>query len=84
MVYVIRAEIKEEYQVLLQFNDGLEGVLDFKPILANDSREKVRELLNKELFGRMKVELDTVCWDNGVDFAPDYLYEKVKKRKHVA
>jgi len=81
---VILAEIQKEYQVLIQFNDGLEGILDFKQILDNDSRDKVRELLNKELFARLRVELDTVCWDNGVDFAPDYLYEKVKKRQHVA
>jgi hypothetical protein len=21
--------------------------------------------------------MDTLCWDNGVDFAPEYLYERI-------
>jgi len=83
MVWVVSAEIKDEYQVLLKYNDGFEGILDFKQILTKDSRNKVKKLLNKEIFARLKVELDTVCRENGVDFAPEYLYEKVKKR-HVA
>ena len=84
MICVVSAEITHEYQVQLKFNDGFEGVLDFKQILTKDSRDKVKELLNLEIFNRLKIELDTVCWENGVDFAPDYLYEKIKKRRHVA
>jgi hypothetical protein len=32
----------------------------------------------------MKVNLHTLCWDNEVDFAPDYLYDQIKMQEKVA
>jgi len=81
MVWVINAELKGGYKVFIQFNDGQSGVVDFKNILENDHRKIIRSLLDKKLFQTMRVdkELDTICWDNDVDFAPEYLYEKIGK-----
>jgi len=84
VIWVTSAVSADEYKILLRFNDGFEGVLDFKPLLIEDVRAVVKQLMDLELFKRFKVEMDTVCWDNGVDFAPDYLYEKIKQKKHVA
>ena len=78
MVWVVRSELREEYKVFIEFNDGACGVIDFHDKLLNDHREVVRELLDLEKFKTLKTGLDTVCWDNGVDFAPEYLYEKIK------
>ena len=85
MVWVVRAELKEDYKVFVEFNDGLNGIIDFYNKLKSDHRENIRELLNLELFKTMKTDLDTICWDNGVDFAPEYLYEQVKiQQKNAA
>jgi len=54
---------------------GASGVIDFRDKLQNDHRQIIRGLLNLELFNTVKLDLDTLCWDNGVDFAPEYLYE---------
>jgi hypothetical protein len=40
--------------------------------------------LDKNLFKTVKVKLNTLCWDNDVDFAPDYLFEQVKKMEKAA
>ena len=32
----------------------------------------------RELFETIKVNLNTLCWDNVVDFAPEYLYEQIE------
>jgi len=29
----------------------------------------------------VKIDLDTLCWNNGVDFASEHLYEKAKEVK---
>jgi len=28
--------------------------------------------------------MDTLCWDNGVDFAPEYLYEQIQMQQKAA
>ena len=85
MVWVIKAELKDAYKVFVEFNDGLTGIIDFYNVLKNDHRQIIRELLDLELFKTVKTDLDTICWDNGVDFAPEYLYEQVKlQQKAVA
>ncbi len=81
MVRVVRAELKNEYNIYVEFNDGTNGIINFRQILEEDHREVIRELLNKDLFKTVKVNLNTLCWDNDVDFAPDYLYEQIKKNK---
>jgi hypothetical protein len=84
MVWVVKSELKSGYKVFIEFNDGVKGVLDFYEKLRNDHRQIVRELLDLEVFKTVKTELDTVCWDNGVDFAPEYLYEQIKMQQKVA
>ena len=55
-------------------NDGKIGIIDFQKIFVEDHREIVRKLLDKNLFNTARVNLNTLCWDNEVDFAPDYFY----------
>jgi len=84
MIWVVNAELRENYQVFVEFNDGVSGIIDFKEKLDNDHRQVIRDLLDLNKFKTVKVEIDTLCWDNGADFAPEYLYEKVKGEKKVA
>ena len=74
--WVIKAELLEDYKIYIEFNDGLRGVIDFHTKLMSDHREIIRELIDKDKFKAIKIERHTICWDNGVDFAPEYLYEK--------
>ena len=86
MIRIINVKHIENYNVYIEFNDGNKGVLDFTNILEGEHREIIRDLLNMELFKTLKVKLNTICWENEVDFAPDYLYEQIEnnKRKKVA
>jgi len=84
MVRVINAELENDYKIYVEFNDGTKGTINFKKILEEDNRAIIRELLNKDLFKTVKVNLHTLCWDNEVDFAPDYLYDQIKIKEKVA
>jgi hypothetical protein len=84
MIWVVSSELKEDYKVYIEFNDGTVGIIDFYDKIKNDHRQIVRELLDLENFRTVKTEFDTICWDNGVDFAPEYLYEQVKNHRKVA
>ncbi|MCL2440211.1 MAG: DUF2442 domain-containing protein [Treponema sp.] len=84
MVWVVNAELKGDYSVFVEFNDGITGIIDFKDKLTNDHRPIIKDLLDLNKFKTVKVGMDTLCWDNGVDFAPEYLYEEIKREKKVA
>ena len=84
MVWVVKFELKGDYTVFVEFNDGTSGVIDFRDKLQNDHRQIIRDLLDLELFNTVKLGLDTLCWDNGLDFAPEYLYEQIKAERKVA
>ena len=84
MVWVIKAELKDDYKIFVEFNDGVNGVIDFKEKLNNDHRQIIRDLLDMNIFKTVKVDMDTLCWDNGVDFAPEYLYERIMGVEKVA
>ena len=81
MIWVIRAELKDNYKVFVEFNDGTSGIIDFEDKLNGDHRQIIRDLLDLNKFKTVRVDLDTLCWDNGVDFAPEYLYKKIIEKK---
>ena len=84
MLSVVKAKVKDNYKVYLEFNDGLSGIIDFKSDLERDHRTIIRELLDRKTFETAKVDLHTLCWNNGVDFAPEYLYEKINCHRNAA
>jgi len=77
MIWVVNAEWIGDYRVFVEFSDGVGGIIDFKDKLCSDHRQIVRNLLDIDKFKTVKVDYDTLCWENGVDFAPECLYETV-------
>jgi hypothetical protein len=75
---------KGDFKVYVEFNDGFKGIIDFMELLAQEHSEWVRELLDPALFNTIRLEFFTLCWDNDMDFAPEYLYEQVKVKAKVA
>ena len=76
MIWVIDAKkAKGTYELLIWFNDGKSTIVDLKNTIENDHRPIIRDLLEVNTFNSFTVANDTVCWENGVDFAPEYLYE---------
>jgi len=75
-MWITNAEkAKGTYEILIKFNDGKNAIVDLKNTIENDHRPIIRSLLDVNTFNSFIVANDTVCWKNGVDFAPEYLYE---------
>ena len=80
---IIKAKYLNDYKVLLDFNDGVSKTVDLK----NELNGKIFEpLKDKKYFKTFSIKFNTIEWDNGADFAPEYLYQigiKTKKpRSH--
>ena len=46
MIHVVKAELKNDYKINIEFNNGIIGIIDFKEILEKDHREIIKELLD--------------------------------------
>lgn len=67
-----KAEYLGDYRIQLWFNNDEVRVVD----LANSLRgEAFRPLLDKGFFKCFSIRFNTIEWENGADFAPEYLYE---------
>lgn len=77
------AEYAGDYKIKVKFNDSTSGIADFKQKVSTDHRPIIRELQDIELFKNFWIEADTITWSNGVDFAPEFIKDLIKKGKTV-
>ncbi|OFY67311.1 MAG: hypothetical protein A3H98_02325 [Bacteroidetes bacterium RIFCSPLOWO2_02_FULL_36_8] len=81
MYFIRSVKYIKEYQLLLSFNTGEKKLVDVKPYLGG---EIFAPLKNLKYFKKatLNKDIDTVVWDNGADFSPDFLYKigKVVKK----
>lgn len=76
--HVVEARYFGDYKVWLEFNDGRKGVVDLADELHGDERSPLR---NREFFSEFYLDygLASIAWQEGVDFAPEFLYERLKE-----
>lgn len=67
---VIKAEYVDGYRIRLWFNNRVMKVVDLRSSLNGKVFEPLRKLEN---FRKFSVKYNTVEWENGADFAPEYL-----------
>jgi len=68
---VIQAQYRGAHRIRLVFNDGAEGILNFRPWLKGPVFEPLTDL---DYFRRFFLDGGTVAWPNGADIAPETLY----------
>ena len=64
---------RKDYTLLLTFEDGKNGIYDFRPDL---SRPIFRKQQNIDFFMQAKALYGTVVWPDDSDISPEHLYEK--------
>ncbi len=61
-----------EYKIWLKFEDGREGEVDLEDELWGEVFEPLRKRARFKTV-HLDKELSTICWENGADFAPEFL-----------
>ena len=69
---VTKAEYLKDFKVLVEFNDGVLKTIDLENELIGNVFEPLKD---QNYFKTFKIKYNTIEWDNGADFAPEYLYE---------
>lgn len=73
LIKVVNVDYIKDYIVDLKYSNGEKKRVDFFPLLKNGKKQ---ELLNKNNFILFGLNYWTLEWYNGVDFAPDFLYQQ--------
>ena len=74
---VLEVKYIRGFTVWLRFRDGTEGEIDLGSELEGPIFEPLREIDHFKAF-RVDPEFHTLAWPNGADFAPEFLYERVR------
>lgn len=69
---VLKAEYIGGYKIKLWFNNHKTKVVDLYSSLNGVVFEPLK---NIDFFRRFSIKYNTIEWENGADFAPEYLYE---------
>lgn len=76
--WVIKAKYIKDYRIWLLFNDGAEGEVDLSEELEGEIFEPLKEI---SYFKNFRIIGHTLAWENGADFAPEFLREKITYKK---
>ena len=69
---VTYAKYLGNYKLLIMFNNGEQKTVDLQNELNGSVFEPLKQL---DFFKKFQIKYNTIEWENGADYAPEYLYE---------
>ena len=72
---VKKIDYRTGYVYHILFDDGTEGDIDFKGYI--DKGVVFEPFKDLQFFRKATIDGGTIAWPNGVDIAPETLYEKI-------
>lgn len=80
LVNVKKAKYQEDFRILLSFDDGLSGIVDFKNFLFAPQRKAFLRLRDVDQFKKFSLKFHTLAWGEDLDLAPEYLHYLLVKQ----
>ena len=72
-------QILPNYCIEVQFLDGATGQVDMSKIIMSKRAGVFAILRDVEKFNQAYIEYGVVTWPDGVDLAPDAMYDEIKR-----
>jgi hypothetical protein len=69
---VKQAEYLKDFKIFIVFSDGKTKTVDLEKELDGNIYKPLKDL---NYFKNFTIKFNTIEWENGADFAPEYLYE---------
>ena len=80
LLEVVSANYLGAYKVFLTFNNGYNASLDLEETILYERRMIFQPLRQQDYFRKFMVKLNTICWENEADFAPEFLYDLARQQ----
>jgi len=74
---VKKAQYLKDFKLLLEFNNGVEMTVDLENELNGTAFTPLKDL---DYFKNFSIHFNTIEWENGADFAPEFLFEICKQQ----
>jgi len=74
---VKKAQYLKDFKLLLEFNNGVEMTVDLENELNRTAFTPLKDL---DYFKKFSIHFNTIEWENGADFAPEFLFEICKQQ----
>jgi hypothetical protein len=71
-IEVVKATYLDGYRVKLLFNNGETRIADLSQSLNGSVFAPLRDI---DYFKKFSIKFNTIEWENGADFAPEYLWD---------
>jgi hypothetical protein len=74
---VVEASYEHDFIIRIRFADGTEGDVDLADELHGEIFEPLKSV---NVFKQFSIHPDfhTLCWPNGADIAPEFLYDRIQ------
>jgi hypothetical protein len=82
-LHIEHVEYIEDYSLRIRFNNGIEKEIDLSSDLYGEIFEPLKNINTFRNF-YINQNTNTIEWENGADFAPEYLFEIGKEIKKSA
>jgi len=76
---VLEAEYLRDYIIKVKFNTGEVKFVDLKESLNGPIFEPLKDI---DFFRQFTIHFNTLEWENGADFAPEYLFRIGEKKQN--
>ena len=76
MITVTHATYLDNFRIRIALSDGTVGIVDFRGLLDGPIFEPLN---NPQYLARFKLTDHTLQWENGADFAPEYLRDLINQ-----
>jgi len=64
IVTIIKAEYIQNWKIKIQFDDGTEKTIDFKPFIEGSNHPEIKKYLNEDLFKDFDIVNGNLNWND--------------------
>jgi hypothetical protein len=76
LVDITHVAVIGDHRLCLSFEDGTVGEITFE---EREWRGVFQPLADPNVFAQVRIEMGTIAWPNGLDMAPEPLYEEASR-----
>ena len=76
---VAEVQVESDYRLHVRFFDGTAGIVEMRELIYGERAGVFAALSDPNEFAQVGLGLGTVMWANGLDLAPDAMYDEIKR-----